>query len=166
MIYFNIFKFVIHIVVGFVPFVFVPGLSITWMYWQIYSVVKRHRCQIKKMARLHVPSAARGEHTRKRTRSLSRDLRAVKLLSLLLASFLVSWGPFFTESFYTMLCECRFNKVAYCTTVTLTFAKSLCNPFLYAFGRREVRNAILTSFPCTKLDRVGEDGGSYVSTND
>ena len=140
-----------YLLVAFISTFFIPGLSITWMYWRIFRIVKQHRRLISEMA---IPNI----HAQQTAKTMTKDLKAVRLLSLLLASFIISWIPYFMDSFYTQFHP--YNKVVYCTTVTLSFGKSLGNPFLYAVGKREVRHGIVRFICCNRRNTFQDSRAS------
>ena len=152
-----------YLVVGFVLSFFIPGCAITWMYWKIFKIAQHQR----RMEKQRVPAAAQAAHRTYMDRNgtpvcrvTSRDMKALRFLSLMLASFIISWLPYFVDSFYTQLCNCPVNKVMYCAAVTLSFGKSLSNPLLYAVGKRDVRRAI---FGCVFGKKHEPEHGALVT---
>ena len=110
---------------------FIPLIIMGFCYHQIFSVAKY---QMKK-----IEMTIQGKTKKFR---LSREIRAAKVLAVVMGAFLICWGPFLLTNWYAIY---DFENPNLPQVVVFTkcfhYFNSCLNPIIYACLNREFRNA-------------------------
>ena len=84
-------------------------------------------------------------------RTVRQDKRAAKCLAVLVAAFLLMWGPYTIIQVIKNVCDHCVNKHLDEFFVWFLWAKSSINPFLYALQNDRFKANIFKFLPCLKL---------------
>ncbi|KAL3881066.1 hypothetical protein ACJMK2_033262 [Sinanodonta woodiana] len=77
-----------------------------------------------------------------------RDVKAARLLAILVIAFFICWVPYTTTTVITSFCSRCVNKYLYQFFQWLRWAKSSINPFLYAFNSFRYKQKFAEFFSC------------------
>ena len=107
-------------------------------------------------------SVASGSNSRRRSRSITREYKAVRTLGLIMGCFILSWLPFFLMYVIMNFCgeSCELSTHAEDAITWLGYANSLMNPLIYNFRNRDFRyafkviaNKLFSILTCGYLDK-------------
>ena len=94
------------------------------------------------------------EHTPKQTEAVPitvrRETKAAKSLALLVAVFLVTWGPYTITTIIIAGCGECIHENFYEFLNWVLWAKAALNPFLYAYNSERFRQNYVKLLPCLK----------------
>ncbi|KAF6207107.1 hypothetical protein GE061_018346 [Apolygus lucorum] len=122
-----------------------PALLMGAFYAHIYSVVLKQLRAI-----LTVNGMASGDRSMLRVLGAARkrDVKATKILSIIVLFFVSCWFPLYTINFIQAFCpQCEFPELLMDSCIILSHLNSAGNPVLYAYHLKDFRNvlhAILT----------------------
>ncbi|XP_078067698.1 glucose-dependent insulinotropic receptor [Mustelus asterias] len=81
-----------------------------------------------------------------------RDVKAVKIIAILVGCFMVSWTPFFTASSVQACCtNCQLHKIIEDYLWLLGVCNSLMNPLIYSYWQKDVRMQVFQMCYCAKI---------------
>lgn len=134
-----------------------PCLCILIVNIKIYSVARKHATQINASN----PQGQSGSSNR----AFVKKLKTVKVIALLVGTFMVTWLPYFSLTIYEHHTAYRkktasFN-VAWKVTEALACGTALLNPLLYGLLRKDVREAILKGLLCQNVNQTELESVSY-----
>ena len=139
---------------------FLPLIITVIAYSRVFKVAFIHA----KAIATHTPTV-----TKKRQKSIARELKAAKTLAIVVGAFVVSWLPFFVIILIAMWCqpclEPLKENTALATAIKTIFVyvlpplNSCVNPFIYTVFNREFRAAFSKMFANIKLGKkLGSSG--------
>ena len=136
-----------------------PCLCILLVNIKIYYVARQHARQIN-------ASKPNGQSdTRSSNRSFIKKLKTVKIIALLVGTFMVTWLPYFCLSIYELHTadEKKTSGLALALQVAEASAcgTALFNPLLYGLLRKDVREAILKGLKCENVHQTELQSFSY-----
>ncbi|XP_046545111.1 adenosine receptor A3-like [Haliotis rubra] len=149
MVYFNFFGFVIT-----------PLIIVMLIYIYIFIIVKR---QMRQIAALEV--AAEGK---KKNKKFMKEIKAAKSLAMVIGLFAICWLPVHICNTLTLICgmECSVPYEFLLAAIVLSHANSVLNPFLYAYGNTQYKNAFRKIFFCgTRTGQLNTDENSGNNSN-
>lgn len=130
-----------------------PFLCILIVNIKIYFVARQHARQIN-AANPQGPS-----------RVFIRKLKTVKIIALLVGTFIVTWLPYFIVSIYDHhVIEDRQkqrDKIVLQVIEALVCATTLINPLMYGLLRKDVREAMVKGFKCQNVNQTEIQSFSY-----
>lgn len=134
-----------------------PCLCILIVNIKIYCVARKHATQINASN----PQGQSGSSSR----AFVKKLKTVKVIALLVGTFMVTWLPYFSLTIYEHHKAYRkktasFN-VAWKVTEALACGTALLNPLLYGLLRKDVREAILKGLLCQNMNQTELESVSY-----
>ena len=136
-----------------------PCLCILLVNIKIYYVARQHARQINASK----PNGQSG--TRSSNRSFIKKLKTVKIIALLVGTFMVTWLPYFCLSIYELhtAVEEKTSGLALALQVAeaLACGTALFNPLLYGLLRKDVREAILKGLKCENVNQTELQSFSY-----
>ena len=136
-----------------------PCLCILLVNIKIYYVARQHARQINASN----PNGQSG--TRSSNRSFIKKLKTVKIIALLVGTFMVTWLPYFCLSIYELHTadEKKTSGLALALQVAEASAcgTALFNPLLYGLLRKDVREAILKGLKCENVNQTELQSFSY-----
>lgn len=118
----------------------------TFLYFKIYTIVKRHSTQIRQMQLQRVRNAFRNDELMTNFASLRKSAIGTFYVY---AVFLLCYTP---HTFSLIAISARAGspiamKGLYLYSLTLTFLNSCLNPVIYCWKMRPIRRAVLNSLP-------------------
>jgi len=134
-----------------------PCLCILIVNIKIYCVARKHATQINASN----PQGQSGSSSR----AFVKKLKTVKVIALLVGTFMLTWLPYFSLTIYEHHTAYRkkttsFN-VAWKVTEALACGTALLNPLLYGLLRKDVREAILKGLLCQNVNQTALESVSY-----
>lgn len=134
-----------------------PCLCILVVNIKIYCVARHHARQINASN----PNSNNGSSSR----AFAKKLKTVKVIALLVGTFMVTWLPYFSLSVYE-------HHVAYGQTTegfnvaiqvaeALACGTALFNPLLYGLLRKDVREAMMKGLKCQNVNQNEIESVSY-----
>lgn len=132
-----------------------PCLCILLVNIKIYYVARQHARQINASK----PNGQSG--TRSSNRSFIKKLKTVKIIALLVGTFMVTWLPYFCLSIYELHKETSGLALALQVAEALACGTALFNPLLYGLLRKDVREAILKGLKCENVNQTELQSFSY-----
>lgn len=134
-----------------------PCLCILIVNIKIYCVARKHATQINASN----PQGQSGSSSR----AFVKKLKTVKVIALLVGTFMVTWLPYFSLTIYEHHTSYRkttasFN-VAWKVTEALACGTALLNPLLYGLLRKDVRQAIVKGLLCQNVNQTELESVSY-----
>ena len=130
-------------------FVF-PCLCILVVNIKIYCVARQHARQI---------NASNPQHGS--SRAFIKKLKTVKIIALLVGTFMLTWMPYFILSIYEHHADEDQPKVVWDVTEALVCGTALFNPLLYGLLRKDVREAIIKGVTCQNVNQTDLQSVSY-----
>lgn len=123
---------------------YIPVIVILFVYASIFVVARRQARQI-----------AAYENTAKRfagenKKSMARERKAAKTLSIIVGVFIVCWLPFFTINIIDPFCGRCLSPELFAVFVWLGFVNSALNPIIYAQNKnfRRAFKSLLCCYKC------------------
>ena len=134
-----------------------PCLCILIVNIKIYCVARQHARQIN-------ASNPQGQ-TGSSSRAFVKKLKTVKVIALLVGTFVLTWLPYFSLTIYEHHTDygqttASFN-VAWKVTEALACGTALFNPLLYGLLRRDVREAMVKGLRCQNVNQTELESISY-----
>lgn len=134
-----------------------PCLCILIVNIKIYCVARKHATQINASN----PQGQSGSSSR----AFVKKIKTVKVIALLVGTFIVTWLPYFSLTIYEHHTAYRektasFN-VAWKVTEALACGTALLNPLLYGLLRKDVREAIVKGLLCQNVNQTDLESISY-----
>lgn len=134
-----------------------PCLCILIVNINIYCVARQHARQINAAN----PQGQSGSSSR----AFVKKLKTVKVIALLVGTFMLTWLPYFSLSIYEHhtadgQTTVGFN-VALKVAEALTCGTALFNPLLYGLLRKDVREAMLRGLKCENVNQTELQSISY-----
>ncbi|XP_041050809.1 glucose-dependent insulinotropic receptor [Carcharodon carcharias] len=81
-----------------------------------------------------------------------RDVKAVKVIGILVGCFMVAWTPFFIASTVQVCCaKCQLYKIIEDYLWLLGLCNSLMNPLNYSYWQKDVRLQVFQMCCCAKI---------------
>ena len=129
-----------------VIFFFIPSVVIIFMYASIFYIAHQ-RQKMSKRGELGVSSAA--PKTNKKGKVLRQELKTIRMLCLVVCTFISCWGPFFIlmlihlykVEYILLLPNEDWEIIGNIFLVILPSFNSFCNPVIYACFDRAYSNA-------------------------
>jgi hypothetical protein len=118
----------------------IPGLGfITFVYYRIFKLVRRHQFQIRQQ----------GE-TGDQAAESARQRKLAVMMAYVIGVSLVCYGPIGYASLMAVIRGLTVGTTeGFYLTLSLYAFSSLCNPLIYCWKNREIRQAVLTILRCT-----------------
>ena len=110
---------------------FAPVIVMVFCYFNIYRVARYQARTIE------FPSLKENEE-RKRF-YLSKELKAVRVLSFILGAFMVTWGPFFFYTFISFYTGKRPDILIINILKCFHYSNSIMNPVIYCFVNKDFK---------------------------
>ena len=134
---------------------FVPLVVMVFAYVKIFRIARCQAREIKKLESSLVLNDSSlnssKDKTKKRTRRLSRDTKAIKTLGILMGLFIICWLPFFIMYVMVPFCPSCAPPPHIVSLITwLGYINSFINPCVYAFLNRDFRMAFGKILSCGK----------------
>ena len=129
-----------------------PCLCIWAVNIKIYCVARQHARQINASNPQTQPGSSP---------AFIRKLKTVKIIALLVGTFMLTWLPYFILSIYEHHAAKEPPKVAWDVTEALVCGTALFNPLLYGLLRKDVREAIVKGLKCQNVNQSGLHSVSY-----
>lgn len=134
-----------------------PCLCILIVNINIYYVARKHARQINASN----PQGQSGSSSR----AFLKKLKTVKIIALLVGTFVVTWLPYFSLSIYehhTAYGETTASfDVALKVAEALACGTALFNPLLYGLLRKDVREAMVKGLKCQNVNQTELESISY-----
>ena len=134
-----------------------PCLCILIVNIKIYSVARKHARQINASN----PQGQSGSSSR----AFLKKLKTVKIIALLVGTFVVTWLPYFSLSIYEH--HTAYGQRTASFDVALKVAEALAcgtalfNPLLYGLLRKDVREAMVKGLRCQNVNQTELESVSY-----
>lgn len=136
-----------------------PCLCILLVNIKIYCVARQHARQIN-ASNPHGQSGAGSSN-----RAFAKKLKTIKVIALLVGTFIVTWLPYFSLSIYdhhTAIEEkTKGLELALQVAEALACGTALFNPLLYGLLRRDVREAMVKGIKCQNVNQTELQSVSY-----
>ena len=134
-----------------------PCLCILFVNIKIYFVARKHARQINASN----PQGQSGNSSR----AFLKKLKTVKVIALLVGTFVVTWLPYFSLTIYEHhtphgQTTASFD-VALKVAEALACGTALFNPLLYGFLRKDVREAMIKGITCQNVNQTELGSISY-----
>ena len=136
-----------------------PCLCILFVNIKIYFVARKHARQINASN----PQGQSGNSSR----AFLKKLKTVKVIALLVGTFVVTWLPYFSLSIYEHHTPSPYGQNTASFEVALTVAEALAcgtalfNPLLYGLLRKDVREAMMKGLKCQNVNQTELESISY-----
>ena len=134
-----------------------PCLCILFVNIKIYFVARKHARQINASN----PQGQSGNSSR----AFLKKLKTVKVIALLVGTFVVTWLPYFSLSIYEHHTPYEQKtasfKVALTVAEALACGTALFNPLLYGLLRKDVREAMMKGLKCQNVNQTELESISY-----
>ncbi|XP_078349083.1 histamine H2 receptor-like [Oculina patagonica] len=136
-----------------------PCLCILVVNVKIYCVARQHARQIN-AANPQNQNASGGS-----SRAFLKKLKTVKVIALLVGTFVVTWLPYFSLSIYEH--HTAYGQTTEGFDVALQVAEALAcgtalfNPLLYGLLRKDVREAMVRGLKCQNVNQTDLQSVSY-----
>lgn len=139
-------------------FVFgLPCLCILFVNIKIYFVARKHARQINASN----PQGQNGNSSR----AFLKKLKTVKVIALLVGTFVVTWLPYFSLSIYEHHTPDREITASFYPALkvaeALACGTALFNPLLYGLLRKDVREAMMKGLKCQNVNQTELESISY-----
>ncbi|KAF4073167.1 hypothetical protein AMELA_G00255800 [Ameiurus melas] len=150
MVYFNFFGCVL-----------LPLLIMLGIYVKIFTVARKQLRQIKLGSVMGNGESRQHQHHRG---LLQREIRAAKLLSIIVGLFALCWLPVHVLNCLTLFTQMNKPDYIMYVAIILSHANSAVNPIIYAYRIREFRNTfrkiLARHFLCRREERYVSSNGS------
>ena len=136
----------VYLTVISVLFFFFPSITIILMYTFIFYIVHKKR-KMERKGKLGQSHAASQQKSRGHV--LMQELKTIRMLSLVVFTFILCWGPNFslllislyTPEYLSSLTQMQQEIIRNLFVVILPSINSICNPIIYAYCDRTYNNA-------------------------
>ncbi|XP_072361429.1 glucose-dependent insulinotropic receptor isoform X1 [Scyliorhinus torazame] len=124
-----------YFIIVFCACFFPASLIFVYFYSIILKIAYSHTRQILESERISSASSPAPP-----PRCHIRDVKAVKIIAILVGCFMVAWTPFFTASTVQACCtKCKLHKIIEDYLWLLGVCNSLMNPLIYSYWQKDVR---------------------------
>ena len=131
-----------------------PCLCILIVNIKIYCVARKHARQINASN----PQGQSGSSSR----AFLKKLKTVKIIALLVGTFVVTWLPYFSLTIYEHHRPTRATfYVALKVAESLACGTALFNPLLYGLLRKDVREAMVKGLKCQNVNQTELESFSH-----
>ena len=135
-----------------------PCLCILFVNIKIYLVARKHARQINASN----PQGQSGNSSR----AFLKKLKTVKVIALLVGTFVVTWLPYFSLSIYEHHTPDEKKTVSFDVALkvaeALACGTALLNPLLYGLLRKDVREAMMNGLKCQNVNQTELESISYI----
>ncbi len=151
---------------------FLPLILMLFVYARIVTIAYQQAKSIKKMMVAPAPSTVRSnnpsanekqENTNNNHKGVVDEHKAVKIIAVVMGSFVVCWVPYFTMFTFGPIFNWNISDLFYQIVLWLGYINSLINPLVYACMNREFRRAFKTILSCARWDAGKCIRGSFGS---
>lgn len=141
---------------------FLPLILMVFVYVRIVSIAYKQAKSIQKLMVKPAPSVRttspngdmtdqeKQENTNNNHKNVVDEHKAVKIIAVVMGSFVVCWVPYFTMFTFGPLCNWNISDLLYNIVLWLGYINSLINPLVYALMNREFRRAFKTILSCAR----------------
>ena len=137
-----------------------PLVLMLFVYARIVIIAYHQAKSIKSMMVVPAPSITRGTNAQEKHENANNnhkgvvdEHKAVKIIAVVMGSFVVCWVPYFTMFTFGPLFKWNISDLFYLIVLWLGYFNSLINPLVYACMNREFRRAFKTILSCARWNR-------------
>ncbi|XP_067903102.1 glucose-dependent insulinotropic receptor-like [Heterodontus francisci] len=136
-----------YVIIIFFTCFFPASLIFVYFYSVILKIAYSHTRQILESERISSVSSPDPP-----PRCHIRDVKAVRIIGILVGCFMVAWAPFFIASTVQACCtKCQLYTIIEDYLWLLGLCNSLTNPLIYSYWKKDVRMQVCQMCCCAKI---------------